>query len=1192
MMEVMSDQTTAPPPVPIAAPAIRKMTEADSFVHLHLHTEYSPLDGAVRIPELMARAKKLGMHAVAMTDHGNMFGAIEFYQAAKKAGIKPIIGCEIYLAPGSMHDKSPTPGRKNASHLTLLASNEKGYKNLMKLVTKAHLDGFYHKPRVDKEALHEFREGMICLSGCINGEINQFIRQGQIDQAKASLADFRDIYTDENFYLELQDHGMEDQARCNRQLMEWSREFNLKPAAANDVHFLNKRDHPFHDAMICIGTGANVFDEKRMHYPEEVYFKTPAEMKKLFREVPQAIWSTVEIADRCDLTLKLNPSSSEKYPEYTPPGSKTREEYFHDLCWDGLRQRYGENAANDPKLKARLEYEMGVIEKMKFISYFLITWDFIKWAKDHGIPVGPGRGSAAGSIVAYVLGITDIDPLRYSLLFERFLNPERVSPPDVDVDFCQSRRGEVIEYVKQKYGERSVSQIITFGTLGAKSVIRDVGRVMGLGYSEADRIAKMIPTEINITLADARKKNPELKEAIEKDPALQKLYETASFLEGLTRGVGIHAAGVVIGDCDLAEHIPLTAGKEGEVVTQYAMGPLTYVGMLKMDFLGLKTLTVIQEAENLIHQHTPDFDSRLIPLDDAPAYALLNRGETCGVFQLESGGMVNLCKQFGVDRIEDIIALIALYRPGPMDLIPDYIERKKGKKKVVYEHPLLEKVSSETYGIMIYQEQVMQAASELAGFTLGDADLLRRAMGKKDVEEMARQRAKFVGGCASVNQIPEKKANEIFDLLEKFAGYGFNKSHSAAYGMVSYRTAYLKANYPVEFMAALLSLEVSNTDKIATFVNECKNMKLAILPPDVNTSMATFTPEVRPGKPKAIRYGMAAIKGVGESMVELILQERATAGPFKNIDDFARRVDSRAVNKRVLENLIKSGAFDASEPNRALLFSRIDQIISGGASAQRDKASGQMGLFDMETDFGSPGAEDSGHVDSSVIPWTQSERLQHEKELLGFYVSGHPLDPWHEQLDQSAFQKIGDVQANKDKLKGKKAKFGVFINDITVKYTKSGKQFAIILAEDFTGQNEIVVWGEEWDKFGKQILKGTAMEVQAKVDIDTRSDGVQLVAQSVKPLAMKVSGDTAHPVPDKPDVDPRGNNVLTLQLNTSRDDVSVLRHIERILMDFPGETPVHLSMRREGGTTVRIMVHPRYFVNEDPELLEQLEPWL
>lgn len=1164
-----------------------------SFVHLHLHTEYSPLDGTVRIPELMARTKKLGMPAVAMTDHGNLYGAIEFYQEAKKAGVKPIIGCEIYLAPGSMLDKSPTPGRKNASHLTLLASNDIGYRNLIKLVSKAHLDGFYHKPRVDKQALHEFREGMICLSGCLNGEINQFIQHDQLDQAKKSLEDFLDIYGRENFYLEMHDHGIEAQEKCNRQLLEWSREYDLKPVAANDVHFLNRRDHPFHDVMICIGTNANVFDEKRLHYPEEVYFKTPAEMKKLFRDCPQAIMSTLEIAAKCDLTIKLDSSSSEKYPEYTPPGSKSREEYFEDLCWAGLHQRYGENATEDPKLKQRLEYEMDVIQKMKFISYFLITWDFIKWAKDHDIPVGPGRGSAAGSIVAYVLGITDIDPLRYGLLFERFLNPERVSPPDVDVDFCQSRRGEVIEYVRRKYGERSVSQIITFGTLGAKSVIRDVGRVMGLGYSEGDRIAKMIPTELNITLADARKKNPELKEAIENDPAIAKLYETASFLEGLTRGTGVHAAGVVIGDCDLAEHIPLTAGKDGEVVTQYAMGPLTEVGMLKMDFLGLKTLTVIKEAEDLIHRHTPDFKTSNIPLDDAPTFALLNRGDTCGVFQLESGGMVNLCKQFGVDRIEDIIALIALYRPGPMELIPDYIERKKGKKKVVYEHPLLEAVSSETYGIMIYQEQVMQAASSLAGFTLGDADLLRRAMGKKKLEEMVKQRAKFVEGCAQHNQIHAKLANDIFDLLEKFAGYGFNKSHSAAYGMVSYQTAYLKANYPVEFMAALLSLEVSNTDKITTFVNDCKQMGLNILPPDVNLSMEKFQPEKHEGKSTAVRYGLAAIKGVGESMVELIVQEREANGAFKNIDDFARRVDSRAVNKRVLENLIKGGAFDFCEPNRALLFSRIDQIIATGASAQKDKASGQLGLFGEEIDFGSPPTASVDSISASAIaPWSQSEQLQHEKELLGFYISGHPLDPWRKTLETASYQKIGDVQASKIKLKGKKAKFGVFVNEITVKYTRTGKQFAILMTEDFTGQNEIVVWGEEWEKFGKSVLKGTAMEIMAKIDLDTRSEGVQLVAVSVKPLPIQSATDSSHPTPDAPDVDRQGNNVLSIQLDSGRDSMDVIHHIHRILLDFPGSTPVHLTIRRANLPPLKLSASHRFNVRESPELLEQLEPWL
>lgn len=1185
----------------------REMRKGDSFVHLHLHTEYSTLDGAVRIDDLMAKAKKLGMPAVAMTDHGNLFGAIEFYQAAKKAGIKPIIGCEMYLAPGDMSDKRQIPGRKNNSHLTLLAANETGYRNLVKLVSRAHLEGFYHRPRIDKQRLAEFSKGIICLSGCINGEINQHIKAGQLDLARKSLGEFVEIYGSDDFYLEMHDHGMEEQRLCNAQLLEFSREFGLKCVAANDVHFLDRADHEYHDVMICIGTNANVFDEKRMHYSPEVYFKTPKEMQKLFKHLPQALTNTLEIAEKCNLTLKLDSTSSEKYPQYEPPGEKSREQYFRDLCWEGLRERYGERAATDQELRQRLEYEMGVIEKMKFISYFLITWDFIKWAKDNGIPVGPGRGSAAGAIVAYVLGITDLDPIRFGLIFERFLNPERISPPDVDVDFCQTRRPEVIDYVRQKYGEKSVSQIITFGTLGAKSVVRDVGRVMGMSYSDGDRIAKMIPTELGITLADARKRNPDLKEAIEQDQAVAKLYETASFLEGLTRGTGVHAAGVVIGDCDLDEHIPLTRGNEGEVVTQYAMGPLTEVGMLKMDFLGLKTLTVIKEAERLIKRYHPDFQVDQVSLDDPKAFELLNRGETTGVFQLESGGMVNLCRQFGVDRIEDIIALIALYRPGPMDLIPDYIERKKGKKKVIYEHPLLEKISAETYGIMIYQEQVMQAANVLAGYSLGDSDLLRRAMGKKKPEEMAKQRKIFVEGCARVNEIPEKKANEIFDLLEKFAGYGFNKSHSAAYGLLSYRTAYLKANYPVEFMAALLSFEINNTDKIAVFVNECKNMGITILPPDVNKSHLKFAPEPIKSQHDGIRYGLAAVKGVGEGVVELIIKEREASGEFKNLDDFARRVDSRAVNKKVLESLIKAGAFDFGGEHRASQFARIEQVAAAGASAQRDRNSGQASLFGDEMDFGSAAVQ--GPSSASVPQWTKSEMLAHEKELLGFYVSGHPLDPWRGVIQRGGYVKIGEMEERKSKLKGKKEKFALFVGAVTVKYTKSGKQFAILTAEDFTGQSEVIVWGEEWEKFGKSIEQGSVIELNAKVEQDSRSEALQLIAAQVKPLPEPQPGDeklapVEKPIPSRAArQDGTGHRIgsskengaakrLTLHLDSARDGVESLHRIHAVLEAHPGRTPVVLSIRSRSGRQVELLTSNSYAVDASPTLLAQLGAWL
>ncbi|MED5457613.1 MAG: DNA polymerase III subunit alpha, partial [Verrucomicrobiota bacterium] len=697
---------------------------SDSFVHLHLHTEYSLLDGAVKIADLMAKVNRCKMPAVAMTDHGNLYGAIDFYKQASKAGVKPIIGSEVYLSPGPMNERKKVPGLPNAHHLTLLAKNAVGYENLVRLVSLAHLDGFYYKPRIDKEALNKYSEGIICLSGCINGEINYWIQQDQLKIAREKLSEYVDIYGKDDFYLEMHDHGMDQQRICNRQLLEFCGEFSLKPVAANDVHFLNRKDHEAHDVLICIGTGKMVLDENRMRYSPEVHFKTAKEMRQLFKEVPVACDNTLEIAEKIDFDMVLDSTSSERYPEYEVNLGSSREDYFRELCEEGLIDRYGsERAKNDKELRERLDYEIGIMERMGFVSYFLITWDFIKWAKDNKIPVGPGRGSAAGSIVAYVLGITDLDPLRYGLIFERFLNPERVSPPDVDVDFCQTRRPEVIEYVRQKYGEKCVSHIITFGTLGAKSVVRDVGRVMGWSYGEADRIAKMIPNELGITLTSARKKNPELKEAIASEPATEQLWEYSTFLEGLTRGVGIHAAGIVIGDCELDVHVPLTRGNENEVVTQYAMKPLTDLGMLKMDFLGLKTLTVIQDAVDLINREGSDFDISNIPIDDEKTFELLNAGETCGVFQLESGGMVALCKQFGVNRIEDIIALIALYRPGPMELIPDFIDRKKGKKKVEYLHPLLEEVSKETHGILIYQEQVQKAANVLAGYSLGDADL-------------------------------------------------------------------------------------------------------------------------------------------------------------------------------------------------------------------------------------------------------------------------------------------------------------------------------------------------------------------------------------------------------------------------------------------------------------------------------------
>lgn len=1195
----------------------------DNFVHLHLHTEYSTLDGAVRIDELFKKAAKLKMPAVAMTDHGNLYGAIDFYLAGKKAGVKAILGCELYVAPGEDGDRTlrkEIAGRKNNNHLTVLAKNMTGWENLTKIVSRAHLEGFYYKPRTDWNDIKAHSEGLIVLSGCMNGEVSEAIRGGRLDEARRTIERYHAVFG-EDYYLEMHDHGIAGQTELNQQLLEFAQEYGIKPVAANDVHFLDRDDHAAHDVMICIGTGSMVFDEKRMHYEPELYFKTAKEMGKLFKHCPQALWSTLEIAEKCDLKIKLDSSSSEKYPQFDAPDGSPRGEYFRKVCWEGLVRRFGEGAMQDEVLTKRLNYEMDVMEKMGFLSYFLIVWDFVKWAKDNDIPVGPGRGSAAGSLVAYVLEITDCDPLRFDLIFERFLNPERVSPPDIDMDFCQTRRPEVIDYVRRKYGERCVSQIITFGTLGAKSVLRDVGRVLGMSYGDVDRVAKMIPAELNITLADAKKKNPDLKLAIESDPAVARLYETASRLEGLTRGTGIHAAGVVIGSTDLDNYIPLTRGNEGEVVTQFAMSPLTELGMLKMDFLGLKTLTVVDDAVKLIRRKVPDFNIKHIPLDDTPSFELLSRGQTVAVFQLESGGMMNLCKNFGVETIEHVIALIALYRPGPMDLIPDFIARKKGTQKVDYLHPLLEAVSRETYGILIYQEQVQKAANVLAGYSLGAADMLRRAMGKKDPEKMAQQRAIFVKGCAETNSIPEKKANDIFDLLEKFAGYGFNKSHSAAYGLVTYQTAYLKANWPVEFFCGVLSNELSNTDKIATFVSECIAMNIPILPPDVNRSGLSFQPEQMEGGGEGIRYGLAAVKGVGEGAVALMISEREKEGPFKSMEDFARRVDSKGVNKKLLESLIKGGAFDWTGEHRASLFARIDSVLAAGASAQKDKQAGQFSLFG-DDDFGAPApATDDSGITGHVTPWTKEEMLSHEKDLLGFYVSGHPLDPWRATLESGAYKKLGYLEEVPEKDRRGKVKLAGFIQEITVKYTKSGKQFAIMKVEDFTGAMEMMVWGEEYEKFGKQAAKGQVVEITAKIEKDNRSDNLQLVCQGLKPLpAPSVENATGSDIrgPQKgfvkgvtqthsvksqdsakngkngkapaPSVSVPGVRPLVLQLDTMRDSPEDLAHIESIIQRFPGGVPLQFRVRTAQGS-LELYAAERFSVALADELLRELEPW-
>jgi DNA polymerase-3 subunit alpha len=1167
----------------------------DSFVHLHLHTEYSLLDGAIRMKELMKQAAEFKMPAVAITDHGNLFGAIEFYQEATRAGVKPIIGCEAYIAPGSHKDR-PASRRDAGYHFTLLAENETGYRNLVKLLTAAHLDGFHYAPRIDKELLSAHSAGLIGLSGCLASEINTAIQANNLEKAKESAAEYRDILGAKNFFMELHDHGIEAQHQCNRVLPQIARDLGVGLVAANDVHFLRRSDHEAHDVMLCIGTGKMVQDENRMRYVPELYFKSPAEMREVFRDFPEAIKNTLEIGQRCQVDLEFGRS---KYPEYPVPAGKTRESYLRELCYQGLQERYGGRAASDAELIKRLDYELGVLERTGFVSYLLIVWDFIHFAKEKAIPVGPGRGSAAGSMVAYVLGITDIDPLQYGLIFERFLNPDRVSPPDIDVDFCEARRGEVLEYVRRKYGQRRVAQIITFGKLKAKSVVRDVGRVMGLSYRDADRIAKMIPNELNITLDSAVEKNPELKRAVATESATRQLFDYARVLEGLSRNAGIHAAGVVIADRDLSDYIPLCRDVKGnDVISQYPMGPLNDLGLLKMDFLGLKTLTVIEDTLALIHKREPGFSLKNIPLDDPATFALFNRGETIGLFQMESGGMTNLSKQFDVKKLDDIIALIALYRPGPMELIPEYVRAKKGITPIKYLHPLLEDICADTYGVMIYQEQVMAAASKLAGYSLAQADLLRRAMGKKDKEKMAKERKNFIEGCARTNKIAEKKANAIFDLLEKFAGYGFNKSHSAAYGVISYQTAYLKAHYPVEFMAGLLSNEINNTDKISVFVGECKRMAISILPPDVNKSGLKFTPETTVagvgalcgpkrglqtgvtdpgynGSYSAIRYGLAAIKHVGESAMEAAIRERERGGDFSSLQDFCSRLDSRVANRKMLESLIKAGAFDFLGRERAGLFACIDEALSASAAAYRDRVAGQVSLFDEAT-------APTTSRKKLITPWSEHEKLAYEKELLGFYVSGHPLDAYVDIFAAKKYRPIASLGELDDRAPFKIA--GAIV-EVEKKFTrKEGKPFAVVWVEDLNDMLEVVVWNEVYVKISDALVAGRVVEI--KGTLDKRDDALRATAQEIKALA---SGKTNGAYERATDTRQEPAVVLQFSPATTADE---LREVREILASSPGRRPVQLLFDRTNGNSLRLNAGTEFRVNLTRDLEAKLSRWL
>ncbi|MBX3739085.1 MAG: DNA polymerase III subunit alpha [Candidatus Didemnitutus sp.] len=1010
----------------------------NSFVHLHVHTDYSLLDGACRIDRLMGRAKDLGMTALALTDHGNMYGAIEFANAAKSAGIKPLIGCEIYLTETSALEKTGrSEDGKSYYHMGLLAKNLQGYQNLLKLVSYAHLKGFYYKPRADMETLAKYSGGLIGFTGCLAAIVPQHLLHDRYEQARQACGRFVEIFGRENFFVEIQDHGIPEQRKIIPGLLKLGEEFGLKVICTNDVHYVNHEDAGPHDSLLCIQTGAKVAETDRMKFDgTQFYLKSRAEMEKLFIEVPESVVNTHAVAEMCETGIIPFPKGSERYPKYPLPAEikdqLTPGGYLEQLCHEGLKKRYNFNyddVATRPavaerlakltnlppgqkpvapdynglpleeELVVRLAFELSIIRVTGFIDYFLVVWDFIHWAKSKGIPVGPGRGSGAGCLVAYVLGITNLDPIRFKLLFERFLNPERVSPPDFDIDFCMRRRGEVIDYVRQKYGNDCVANIITYGTLGAKMVVRDVSRVHDLPFAEADRLAKMIPDELNIELKAAIEKSAELKNEYDRNPVAKKILDQGLVLEGMVRNTGKHAAGIIITDQPLDEFVPLTL-QEGDVTVQYDMNAVGKLGLLKMDFLGLKTLTVISDAvANVRRTAQPDFDIETIPLDDPKTYTILNAGKTVGVFQLESGGMQNACKQVGVTDINDINAICALYRPGPMQFIPDYARGKRDPSTVAYPHQLLEQSLKETYGIIVYQEQVMECAKIIAGYTLGGADMLRRAMGKKDADAMAKERIKFVEGAKRVNDISESKANEIFDLLNKFANYGFNKSHSASYALVSYQTAYLKANYPVEFMAAVLTAELGNAEKVSHFIAEAEAMGITVLGPDVNESRGDFTPVG-----DKIRFGLAGIKGVGELAAAKIIEEREANGPFADFADFVRRVDGRAINKRVLEHLVKTGAFDYSHAPRKPLFDGIDAALAGAAAHARDKAAGQHSFLDMLADekpkrgkkvaADVPGGDTPAAASDSAADFTSQERLQFEKELLGFYVSGHPLNAY------------------------------------------------------------------------------------------------------------------------------------------------------------------------------------------------------
>ena len=1054
-----------------------------NFTHLHVHTEYSLLDGSNKIQEYVNRVRELGMDSAAITDHGVMYGVIDFYRAARAAGINPILGCEVYVAPGSRFDREIGSGDDRYYHLVLLAENNQGYANLMKIVSKSFVEGFYYKPRVDLQLLEKYHEGLIALSACLAGEVARFLTRGMYEDAKAAALRYQDIFGKGNFFLELQDHGIPEQQNVNQQLLKMHRETGIELVATNDVHYTLAEDAQPHDVLLCLQTGKKLSDENRMRYDGgQYYVKSPEEMERLFPYATEALENTHKIAERCHVEIEFGVT---KLPKFDVPEGYTSWEYLNELCFKGLEERY---QPVTEELKERLNYELSTIKNMGYVDYFLIVWDFIRYARDHDIMVGPGRGSAAGSLVAYTLGITQLDPIRYDLLFERFLNPERVSMPDIDVDFCFERRQEVIDYVRRKYGDDCVVQIVTFGTLAARGVIRDVGRVMDLPYAQVDTIAKMIPQELNITIDKALKMNPELKKTYEDQPEIHDLIDTARRLEGLPRHTSMHAAGVVISQKDVSEYVPLSRAQDGSIVTQFTMTTLEELGLLKMDFLGLRTLTVIQNAVHLIEQDTGvHLDMQQIDYNDKKVLDSLGTGRSDGVFQLESAGMKNFMKELKPQSLEDVIAGISLYRPGPMDFIPQYIRGKNHPDTIQYDCPQLEPILKPTYGCIVYQEQVMQIVRNLAGYTLGRSDLVRRAMSKKKAAVMEKERQNFVygneaegvPGCIA-NGISEQVANKIYDEMIDFAKYAFNKSHAAAYAVVSYQTAFLKYYYPVEFMAALMTSVIEMPNKVAEYIQVCRQMGISILPPDVNCGIYGFS--VDHG---AIRYGLSAIKSVGRPVINALVEEREKNGTYRSLKDFIERLTG-IVNKRAIENFIKAGALDCLEGNRRQKMNVYGQIVDSIAQEKKNSFAGQMSLFDLVSDEDKKDFEirmpNVGEYDKEMV-------LAFEKEVLGIYLSGHPLEGYRGIMDKMISAKTTDFQPDEESgipkvYDGQKVIIGGMITERMIKYTRNNKVMAFLTVEDLVGTVEVVVFPRDYEKWQTLITDDARVFIQGRVNAE------------------------------------------------------------------------------------------------------------